>query len=403
MSAQASGAGWTRMKFEDFVEGVRDQASPTPEDSRLYIGLEDLDSGSLHVKRWGTAVDLKGDKLRMKKGDLLFGKRNAYLRRVALAPHDGLFSAHGMVLRPKPARVWPDFLPFFLQSDVFMNRAIEISVGSLSPTINWGTLCNQEFALPPIEEQKRIAELLWAEDGSVEYWVSCYDEMRRLLHVLAVKSFLLHEARRSSPKIPDTWKTGPITELITVDPQIPQHLKDDLVVSFVPMESVLETGGICKMESKPLRDVRKGYTYFGEGDILFAKITPCMENGKGAIAQGLDNGVGMGSTEFFPLRARHPSDRNFVYYLTMSRPYRAIAERWMQGSAGQRRVPRDFFARRPIVIPPAAERERLGRLMQLLDDISNDVLEHVQLGKNIQRKMLNKVLTDSVKTEATHV
>jgi len=112
-------------------------------------------------------VDLKGDKLRMKKGDLLFAKRNAYLRRVAIAPHDGFFSAHGMVLRPKSSRVWPDFLPFFLRSDVFMNRAVEISVGSLSPTINWGTLRNQEFALPPVEEQKRIAEVLWAADKLV--------------------------------------------------------------------------------------------------------------------------------------------------------------------------------------------------------------------------------------------
>lgn len=168
MSARPSSGDWTTMKFDDFVENVRDQALPTPQDSRLYIGLEDMDSGSLHVKRWGTAVDLKGDKLRMKKGDLLFAKRNAYLRRVAIAPHDGFFSAHGMVLRPKSSRVWPDFLPFFLQSDVFMNRAIEISVGSLSPTINWGTLRNQEFALPPIEEQEHIAEVLWTADGTLE-------------------------------------------------------------------------------------------------------------------------------------------------------------------------------------------------------------------------------------------
>ena len=66
-----------------------------------------------------------------------------------------------MVVRAKPKMVLPEFLPFFLQSDMFMERAVEISVGSLSPTINWKTLCVQEFPLPPLEEQRRIAEILW--------------------------------------------------------------------------------------------------------------------------------------------------------------------------------------------------------------------------------------------------
>ena len=88
--------GWIVYKFEDFVENIREQVMPTKEDSKKYIGLEHLDSGSLHVRRWGTKIQLKGTKFRMKKGDLLFARRNAYLRRVAIAPHDGLFSAHGI-------------------------------------------------------------------------------------------------------------------------------------------------------------------------------------------------------------------------------------------------------------------------------------------------------------------
>lgn len=168
MSAQSPKLDWKVFKFGDFVECVREQGQPTEEDSRNYIGLEHLDSGSLHVKRWGSDADLKGQKLRMKKGDLLFAKRNAYLRRIAIAPHDGFFSAHGMVLRPKGKDILPEFLPFFLQSDMFMERAIEISVGSLSPTINWKTLRVQEFPLPPLDEQKRIAEILWAADIASE-------------------------------------------------------------------------------------------------------------------------------------------------------------------------------------------------------------------------------------------
>src|SRR4029434_11185830 len=126
------------------------------------------DTGSLHVRRWGSEADLKGQKLRMRKGDILFARRNAYLRRVAIAPHDGLFSAHGMILRAKPDAVLPEFLPFLMMSDRFMNRAVEISVGSLSPTINWSTLKLEEFAIPPLDQQCRIAEILWAADEALK-------------------------------------------------------------------------------------------------------------------------------------------------------------------------------------------------------------------------------------------
>src|SRR5262249_27436143 len=138
---------WQRMCFDRIAENIREPGQPSAVDSATYIGLDHMDTGSLHVRRWGSQADLKGQKLRMKKGDILFAKRNAYLRRVAVAPHEGFFSAHGMVLRAKPETVLPEFLPLFMMSDQFMNRAVEISVGSLSPTINWTTLERQEFAL----------------------------------------------------------------------------------------------------------------------------------------------------------------------------------------------------------------------------------------------------------------
>jgi type I restriction enzyme S subunit len=98
----------------------------------------------------------------MQKGDVLFGKRRAYQRKLAIAPFDGIFSAHGMVLRPNEKVIDKSFFPFFMSSDAFMERAVQISVGGLSPTINWKDLREQEFDLPPIEEQKKLAEKLWA-------------------------------------------------------------------------------------------------------------------------------------------------------------------------------------------------------------------------------------------------
>ena len=98
------------------------------------------------------------------KGDIIFGRRRAYQRKLAVAEIDGICSAHAMVVRAKPDVVLPEFLPFLMMSDRFMNRAVEISVGSLSPTINWTTLKLEEFDLPPLDQQRRIAEILWAVD-----------------------------------------------------------------------------------------------------------------------------------------------------------------------------------------------------------------------------------------------
>ena len=104
------------------------------------IGLEHLDAGTLTVSRWGSEVAPVGEKLIMRKGDVLFGKRRAYQKKVAIAPFDGIFSAHGMVLRPREDVITKEFFPLFINSDYFLDEAIRISVGSLSPTVNWKDL-----------------------------------------------------------------------------------------------------------------------------------------------------------------------------------------------------------------------------------------------------------------------
>ena len=98
----------------------------------------------------------------MKKGDVLFGKRRAYQKKVGIAPFDGIFSAHGMVLRPREEVITKEYFPLFISSDYFLDEAIRISVGSLSPTVNWKDLKDLEFSIPTIEEQRRITPLIWA-------------------------------------------------------------------------------------------------------------------------------------------------------------------------------------------------------------------------------------------------
>lgn len=156
----------SKYRFEQMVINSTEKKKPTEEDKNTYIGLEHLDSGSLHVSRYGSDVAPIGEKLIMREGDVLFGKRRAYQKKVAIAPFDGIFSAHGMVLRPKEKVIDRNFFPLFISSDYFLDAAIKISVGSLSPTINWTDLKELEFELPDIEKQRELAKVLWAMDAT---------------------------------------------------------------------------------------------------------------------------------------------------------------------------------------------------------------------------------------------
>ena len=156
-----SKGGWTRVRFDQIATQINDRVdNPAEAGVERYVGLEHLDPDSLRIRRWGEPTDVESTKLRFQPGDIIFGKRRVYQRKVAVADFEGICSAHAMVLRAKPGAVLPEFLPFFMQSDLFMERALSISVGSLSPTINWTALAAEEFLLPPIQEQARLVETL---------------------------------------------------------------------------------------------------------------------------------------------------------------------------------------------------------------------------------------------------
>jgi len=137
MMEQQLPEGWQTVKFGDIAKHISQRVEPTRTDLSIYVGLEHLDPDSLKIKRHGVPSDVAGQKLLVKVGQIIFGKRRAYQRKVAVAQWDCICSAHAMVLEAKLDKMVPGFLPFFMQSDAFMSRAVSISEGSLSPTIKW--------------------------------------------------------------------------------------------------------------------------------------------------------------------------------------------------------------------------------------------------------------------------
>lgn len=204
--------GWKIWRFDQMATNVNVRIdNPSESGMEHYIGLEHLDADSLKIRRWGSPDDVEATKLIFKKGDIIFGRRRAYQRKLGVAEFDGICSAHAMALRAKPDVVLPDFLPFFMQSDLFMKRAVEISVGSLSPTINWKTMAVQEFALPPVEEQQSAVALLRASADHCYALEDVYVSTGRMLQALKdsllgvdgselAKSYLLGDLLLGSPE-----------------------------------------------------------------------------------------------------------------------------------------------------------------------------------------------------------
>jgi len=169
---------WHQYIFGDIANSISERVEPNQTDAEIYVGLEHLDPNSIHISRFGKPSDVKGTKLRVYKGDIIFGKRRAYQRKAAIADFNGICSAHAMVLRPNENIILPELFPFFLHSDAFMNKAIDISEGSLSPTIKWKILAQQKFLLPSLKQQKELAELLHSENNVEKSYMNLFSAIK---------------------------------------------------------------------------------------------------------------------------------------------------------------------------------------------------------------------------------
>jgi type I restriction enzyme S subunit len=234
-------------------------------------------------------------------------------------------------------------------------------------------------------ESYDASETIRAFKTHAEMLVELIEEIDSL-HILRVK--------------PQKWPKKKFGDIAVINPRKPKEFSEfpaDHLVSFVPMAAVDEiTGRITKEETRFISEVRKGFTYFADGDVIFAKITPCMQNGKSAVAQGLANGAGFGSTEFHVLRAN--SDQiipEWIWYFVLQPVFRREAMLHFRGSAGQQRVPESFLADSLIPVPPLDEQKRIiavvSGLLTRIDDIRNVAIDVA----NRESALVQSLLTEA--------
>lgn len=183
--------GWKRVRFGDVVENCNATCDPADAGLERFVAMEHLEPGSLHVRSWGNVADGTTFTRRCQPGQVLFGKRRAYQRKVAVAEFESVVSGDIYVFAPKDNRLLPDLLPFLCLSERFFQHAVGTSAGSLSPRTNWSSLASFEFDLPPLDQQRRIAEILWALDASLR--ADCELESSLLEYRQSLLDSIAHE------------------------------------------------------------------------------------------------------------------------------------------------------------------------------------------------------------------
>ncbi len=195
--------------------------------------------------------------------------------------------------------------------------------------------------------------------------------------------------------MPDGWQVARLCMVTEVNPRLDKFAgNDNPTVSFVPMPAVgAGTGTIDVSRTRSFQDVKKGYRHFREGDVLFAKITPCMENGKMAIVPSLKYDLGFGSTEFHVLRPNRKISAQYIYWFVSSEQFRRDAQHNMTGAVGQRRVPAPYLAHQTIPVPPAREQSRIvAKIEELFSELDKGVesLKTARAQLNVYRQAVLK-------------
>lgn len=256
------------------------------------------------------------------------------------------------------------------------NEILNTAYGGAQPNISSQKMSVMTFPLPPLSEQQRIVE-------RIEELFAKLDEAKERLQEVADsfavrKAAILHKAftgeltkqwRLENGVSDESWEDKLLGDVCTVNPKKidAKNLDDNLEVSFVPMAAVSDVlGEIVNHEVKNLQDVRTGFTNFSKGDVIFAKITPCMENGKSAIVGPLVNDIGYGSTEFYVLRCKEELNNKYLYHMVRNTTFRAEAKAVMTGVVGQQRVPKTFLQEYQLLLPTLSEQHEIVRL---IDDL----------------------------------
>ena len=272
-------------------------------------------------------------------------------------------------------KVLPKFFVAFTNTPDYAMQIKKVLSGTTRLRVSRANLGKIQVPLPSIDKQQQFVTIAEQADKSG------FDG-RKSQFIEMFGNPLSQVQRYPLEKLGDCCVLNPRRPSIS--------LSDTDMVSFVPMPCVSENGYLQDVADEESGKVKKGFTYFENKDVLFAKITPCMENGKGAIAQELTNGIGMGSTEFHVLRPiEGKSNSYWLLALTRMPIFREQASKNMSGTGGQKRVGASFLDNFMVGLPPIEEQNRFERIYRQADKSGSGGRESVALMDKVKKSLIN--------------
>jgi type I restriction enzyme, S subunit len=303
---------------------------------------------------------------------------------------------HTILARQKQKKFMLGFGGHLFKSQRIRKQIQKESQGAKVLGLSSGRLARIRIAYPSDKkEQQKIADCLSSIDDLITAQSQKVEALKT--HKKGLMQQLFPREGETIPRLrfPEfrdagAWNVVSLKEACNFNPSKTKKMDDELV-SFVPMSAVTEDGRIERSEVRPYAEVKKGYTSFIDEDVIIAKITPCFENGKGALARNLKNGVGFGSTEFHVFRAKENCLPDFLFMQIYRDNVRKLGACRMVGNAGHRRVPISFFEEMPFYLPSIPEQQKIADTLSNIDELISTQTQKLESLKTHKKGLMQQL------------
>ncbi len=382
--------GWRQVKFGDVVQLSKARSQdPLSDGIERYVGLEHLEPGDLRIRSWGNVTDGVTFTSVFKPGQVLFGKRRAYQRKVAVADFSGVCSGDIYVLETKDPKVLPvELLPFVCQADAFFEHAVGTSAGSLSPRTNWTSLADYVFALPPPTEIPRVLECL----GALQEAINSLREARAEAHnqLQNIRDRLLWEGEFGELEdsqlgpIPKGWKATRIGEMVDFQggSQPPAS-----TFEFAPSHSNVRLVQIRDYKSSEFityvpRALAKKFCR--SDDVMIGRYGPPVFQ----ILRGLDGAYNVALIKAVP---KEGLQKGYLFHFLKEKALLAMIEGLSRRSCGQAGVDMDRLKRYPLPLPPAEVQESLSGLFDSMETAVDSIQERINKASELRGRLIEQL------------
>jgi type I restriction enzyme, S subunit len=386
---------WTKVILGDIAKNISEnEYKPKEKGLDRCIGLEHLDPGSLKIRRWSPITPEMSFTRRFSKGQILFGKRRAYQKKVALADFDGICSSDILVIEAKKENFVQEILPFIIQDDRFFEFAVGTSSGSLSPRTKWKFLADYEIWLPSLDEQSRIATTLWAAEDCIEkgnWFLEKIIQLKRLfLNELFMRGIGHTEFKDTTLGIlPKSWDTLTFENAVSIETgQIDPTLDKYKKMIHIGSENIESgTGVLSPLETNEKLGISSGNYCFTPSHILYSKIRPYFK--KAAYPKI----YGTCSADIYPLRCNEIHFVNsFVFQYLLSEQFNTQVISY-QNRTGMPKINRDELNSIIIPKPSLIEQHQIAAILIHCDEMISTARVNVTATKALKMKLIKELFS----------